>query len=89
MEESVSQQLLTLATQGGTGGFNSNGKKTATKIPGLVPINIDTNVEFYFTIRNTQSKRNDGQRLFYDKQTTELAPSEANPTHNTNQLWRF
>ena len=83
-------QLLNL--NGGTGEYNSNRtspRKVATRVQGLVPINIDPSFEFYLGIRNPQTKKYDGERLFYDKETTELEPCSATQAHDNNQLWRF
>ena len=55
----------------------------------MTPINIDSNVEFYLGIRNPDNKKYEGDRLFFDKSTTELAPCPPDTAHNTNQLWRF
>lgn len=79
---------MTLKNHGCTGGYGA-AKKTATRVPGLAPINIETNVEFYLGVRNTQNKRYDGDRLFYDKSTTDLAPCPGETAHKVNQLWRF
>lgn len=90
IDDPVRMQLLSL--NGGTGEYNSNRtspRKVATQVQGLVPINIDPSFEFYLGIRNPQTKKYDGERLFYDKETTELEPCSATKAHNNNQLWRF
>ena len=63
---------MTLTTQGGTGGYGM--KKKATRVQGLVPINIEMNVEFYLGVRNQTNRRYEGDRLYYDKSSGELAP---------------
>jgi len=72
---------------GDTGGGGSNRaspRKLATKLPGLVPINIDKSFEFYLGIRNPQTQKYTGDRLFYDKSTTELEPCPGQAPHETN-----
>ena len=70
-------------------GGQTSPRKLATKIPGLIPINIDKSFEFYLGVRNPQTKRYDGDRLFYDRTTTELEPCLGQEPHATTQLWRF
>ena len=80
-DDPVRRQLMALDyNRGSTGGGFSNraspNKKVATQLPGLVPINIDKNLEFYLGVRNFQNKRYDGDRLSYDAETTELLPCD-------------
>lgn len=64
-------------------------RKTATDVPGLKPINIDSNMEFYLGVRNPQTKKYEGHKLFFDKASSELAPTLPDASHKSNQLWRF
>ena len=89
-DDPVRMQLLNL--HGGTGEYNSNRtspRKVATRVPGLAPVNVDSSFEFYLGVRNPQTKRYDGDRLFYEKTTTELEPCSGSQPHAKNQLWRF
>ena len=58
-------------------------------MPGLVPVNFDQNFEFYLGIRNPQTHKYTGDRLFYDNETKELAPASGEQAHEDNQMWTF
>ena len=55
-EEQVTRQLLELGRIAGTGEgaytmVQQPKKKLATSVPGLIPINLDPNFEFYLGVR--------------------------------------
>ena len=58
--------------------------KVATLVQGLVPVNFDQDFEFYLGIKDPDAGRFDGHRLFFDAQSTDLAPSASNTPHSPN-----
>ena len=56
--------------------------KKATNIPGLVPINIHDNVDFYLGLRNPENKKYEGHRLFYNIKSTDFALTKHNEIYS-------